>query len=215
MPNQLIIFDFDGVLVDTEYATFDFYREALKPHGIFLQESDFKLKKGRKSMDFFRDALKEKFNEAFAKDLTKMKRDKFLTDIKAYVKPIPGGFELVKQCKDAGLTLVIGSQNERELLEAAVDTYGIRQYFNTILSLQDVKNKKPDPELFLLAMQRTNIPSELAIVIEDSAHGITAGNAAGCKTIAVLSNSTKEEMTHATLIVEKIQDLTPEQLKLL
>ena len=61
--NKLIIFDFDGVLVYTEKSTFDFYRKLLPKYGIYLKASDFKYKIGRKSVDFFRDVLGDKFDE--------------------------------------------------------------------------------------------------------------------------------------------------------
>lgn len=211
--NQLVIFDFDGVLVDTEYTTFEYYKEKLPSYGIELKESDFVYKMGRKSIDFFRDVLGNKFDAELVDKLIKQKRQAFLADVKRYLKPVPGGFELLKKCRDEGLKLVLGSQNERELIEIAVDEYNIRQYFSAILSIQDISNKKPDPELFLLALKKAGVPAGEAVVIEDSPDGIKAANNAGIKVIGITSSFEKEKLAGADKIAESMRELTPDYLK--
>ena len=217
-PNQLVIFDFDGVIVDTEYTTFCFYRDILPQWGIHLKESDFKYKIARKSIDFFKDVLpKDKFDEAFVQQLITLKRQAFLNNIKQYLKPIPYAQELLEACRQDHLRLAIGSQNERELLEKAVDVFDISHYFELIISLQDLKNKKPDPEIFLLISQKLNVPPSQTVVIEDGKEGIQAAKTGGFKAIGYTNSFTREELAqdHPDLIVESLKQLTPQLLRCL
>lgn len=215
-PNQLIIFDFDGVIVDTEYTTFKFYQNLLPKYGIHLKESDFKYKIARKSIDFFKDVLpQDKFDQTFIQELITLKRQAFLNNIKKYLKPIPHAKQLLEACRKDHLKLAIGSQNERELLEKAVDVFDIRHYFELIISLQDIKNKKPDPEIFLLISQKLNVSPVKTVVIEDGKEGIQAAKAGGFKTIGYTNSFTKAELAqdHPNLIVESLEQLTSQVLR--
>lgn len=211
--NKLVIFDFDGVLVRTERTTFDFYQRILPQYGLCLTEDAFRLKVGRKSMDFLRDALGEKFSEELAKTLIEEKRLAFLADVQRYLEPMDGAFELLEQCSKANLRMVIGSQNERELLEKAADAFGIRKYFAAILSLQDLTHKKPHPEIVLLAAQHAGVPSQEAVVIEDSPHGLEAARAADSACIGITSSFPRETlMPLADAVVDSMREITVEQL---
>jgi HAD superfamily hydrolase (TIGR01509 family) len=209
---RLIIFDFDGVLVETERATFEWYRQALVPYGVTLKDEDFALKSGQKSIDFFKAALGGKFDSVPVDELIAGKRAAFLADVPRYVKPIPGGSELVAACRKAGLALAIGSQNERELLDAAVAAFGWEGMFDVVTSLQDIKRKKPDPEVFQLVLARTGIPGAEAVVIEDSPHGVEAALAAGCAAVAVTTSFPAEAFRGAALAAPSVASLTPEML---
>ena len=214
--NQLIIFDFDGVIVDTEYTTFKFYQHLLPKYGIQLQESDFKYKIARKSIDFFKDVIPQnKFDETFIQQLIAFKRQAFLDNIRKYLKPIPYAQELLEACHQDHLRLAIGSQNERELLEKAVDVFGIRHYFELIISLQNLKNKKPDPEIFLLISQKLHVPPSQAVVIEDGREGIQAAKAGGFKAIGYTNSFTKAELAldRPDLIIESLKQLSPQVLR--
>lgn len=214
--NQLIIFDFDGVIVDTEYTTFCFYRDILSQWGIHLKESDFKYKIARKSIDFFKDVLpQDKFDEKFIQELITLKRQAFLNNIKKYLKSIPYARELLEACRKDHLRMAIGSQNERELLESAVDIFNIRHYFELIISLQDLKNKKPDPEIFLLISKKLKVPPSQAVVIEDGKEGIQAAKTGGFKAIGYTNSFTQAQLAqdHPDLIVESLKQLTPQILR--
>jgi HAD superfamily hydrolase (TIGR01509 family) len=211
--NKLIIFDFDGIIVDTEYQTFLFYKKLLVPYNILLNETDFQLKIGRKSIDFFKDVLKERYSDKFAHDLIQQKRSAFLANITTYVKPIPEGIALVKECAEAGLCLVIGSQNEPELINKALDTYHLRPYFHSILSMQEIRFKKPNPEFIILAMKKTGVPVNETIVIDDAPYGIEAGKKIGCKTIGLAATTPPKLLTGADYVVTSLSELGADFLK--
>jgi HAD superfamily hydrolase (TIGR01509 family) len=208
--NKLIIFDFDGVLVDTEYATFLYYKDVMPQYGFTLKEEDFKYKTGRKSIDFFKSVMGDRFDEKLADRLTQQKRRDFLKNITNYVTPIRGAFDLVKACKAEGLTLAVGSQNERPMLDAVLDTFQLKPYFVLIRSLQDLTNKKPHPEIFLGIAQQLQISPKEAVVIEDSADGVEAAKNGGFKVVGI---ATSDKNLNVDLLVNTPAELTAEQLK--
>lgn len=214
--NQLVIFDFDGVIVDTEYTTFKFYKKILPKWGIHLKESDFKYKIARKSIDFFKDVLpRDKFDETFIQQLITLKRQAFLNNIKKYLKIIPYSIQLLQTCHKDKLRLALGSQNERELIDKVLDTFSLRHYFEMTVSLQDITHKKPDPEIFLFISKKLETPSSQSVVIEDGKEGIQAAKAGGFKAIGYTNSFTREELAqdHPDLIVESLKQLTPQVLR--
>ncbi len=211
--NRLIIFDFDGVLVNTEYTTFNFYRELLPSYDIFLKEADFKYKIGRKSIDFFKDVLGDKFNQALADELIAIKRDAFIKDVEKYLVPLEGAFALLEACKQAGLFMAIGSQNEKPLIQKAVDVFNIRKYFKVITSLQDIQHKKPNPEAFFLVTSSLDIPPRESVVIEDAPVGIKAAKNGGFKSIGITTSFSEKELQEANLIINSMTDLSPVLLR--
>lgn len=205
----LVIFDFDGVIVETERTTFELYRELLPAYGIHLTEEDFSKKVGRKSIDFLREVMGETFADPLATSLIQKKRCMFLQDVPRYLKPLPGALSLLQACVDDAILMAIGSQNERELLERAVDVFGIRHYFRFIASLQDIRQKKPDPEIFCLVMERMGVRPSSTIVIEDSPQGIEAARSAGCTAIGITTAFPPEKLTRAHHIVHSMEELSP------
>lgn len=210
--NQLIIFDFDGVLVDTEYATFQYYQELMPRYGFQLQESDFQFKLGRKSVDFFRSIMGDRYDAALAEKLTQQKRAAFTAAPDKFVTPIPGAFDLVKQCHQAHLILAIGSQNERPMLQATLSKFNLNKYFAVVRSLQDLTHKKPHPEIFLGIAQKFKIPPSLSVVLEDAPDGVTAARRGGFNVVGVTTSTTAANLPGAHLYVTSPAQLTPEQL---
>ena len=194
---ELIIFDFDGVLVDTEYATFTYYKERMPQYGFELKDEDFKLKQGRKSVDFFKDVMGDEFDATLVDTLIQEKRKAFLINIEDYVTPLPGAFELVKECHSRGLILAVGSQNERPMIDAVLKKFNVTEYFTTTTALQDLTNKKPDPEIFLLVAERVGIDPAQGVVIEDHVEGVQAAKGGGFTTVGVTTATSKEELEAA------------------
>ena len=208
--NELVIFDFDGVLVDTEYATFKYYKKVLPHYNINLKEKDFKYKIGRKSIDFFKSVMGSKFDPAIAEKLTQQKRLDFQQAPEKYVTPIPGAFKLVKQCHDAGLFIAIGSQNELPMLKATIDKFKLKKYFSIIRSIQDITNIKPHPEIFQGIAEELNISPSNSVVIEDAPDGVAAAHAGGFNIIGVTTSADQKALSGAHIFVKTPAELSPD-----
>lgn len=208
--NKLIIFDLDGVIIDTEYPTFEYYRRLLPQYGWHLREADFQYKIGRKSVDFFRSVMGRRFDPELVEYLTQRKRRDFQSDVRRYVKLIPGVVSLIKACWAAGLTLAIGSQNERDMVEVVVQEFSLRTYFSIIRSLQDIRQKKPAPEIFTGIAASLGVLPQESVVLEDSPDGVAAGRAGGFKVVGV--NPRREALADVDLWVASPAELTAQQL---
>ena len=212
---KAILFDLDGVLIETEKETFKFYQEYLKQQGVVLKDDDFKYKAGRKSKDFWNDVLTPEQQEKIdVKKLTQLKRDAFNTDPKSYVKAMPGGKELLQTLKKEGFKLALASQNEARMIKSMMDWLGIKEYFDVILSINEIKNLKPNPEIYLLAAKKLGVTPNKCVVIEDSKDGASSAKNANMKCIGVLHPYTPLGALDTTNIkVEKLSDITTNLIK--
>ena len=208
-----IIFDFDGVLVHTERSTFEFYKELLPKYGFFLKDEDFKYKAGRKSVDFFRDVLGEKFDADFVSDITNQKRRAFSDDVRRYVTLIDGARETLAFCKDLGLRIGLGSQNERFFIDKVLEEFELTVFFDTTVSLQDVANKKPNPEIFLKAAKALNVSPKNSIVVEDAPEGLEAAKIGGFYAVGITTSHPKEVLHDADVILASVQELQNDEYR--
>ncbi|MEK7082573.1 MAG: HAD family phosphatase [Patescibacteria group bacterium] len=216
LHDKAILFDLDGVLIETEKETFLFYQDYLKVHyGIILPDSAFAYKIGRKSTDFWKDVLtKKERNDVNVEKLTLLKRKLFIEHPEKYVKKVSGVKQLLKTLKASGYKLALTTQNEKEMMDAVLNWLGIRNFFNVILNLQDISQKKPNPEIYLKAASLLNVSPKKCIVVEDSYDGIRAARRAHMICIAIQHlysplGSTK----HADVRLKKLSHITASFLK--
>lgn len=208
--DKAVIFDLDGVLIETEPETFKFYKDYLKQKfGIILSNESFEKKAGRKSVDFFNDVLTPSQREQVnVQKLTEFKREQFEKYFTKFVKPVFGAKEVISRLSVSGYSLALASQNEKRMIDTAIDYLQVRPYFNLILSLDDISKKKPDPEIYILAMKKLGVTPNKTIVVEDSEAGILAGKAAGATVIALRHPYTpKAHLKQASHIIGDLKEI--------
>jgi HAD superfamily hydrolase (TIGR01509 family) len=111
-----------------------------------------------------------------------------------------------------GIPCVIGSSTHRENITTTLEVLGLEPFFSAIVTAEDVKRGKPDPEVFLTAAQRIGVEPKDAIVFEDALVGITAAHAAGMRVVAVATTEPHDKLTHADWIVNRLDELSVAQL---
>lgn len=206
---KAIIFDLDGVLVETEPQTFKFFQDHLSQFGIHLKPEDLFKKIGRKSVDFFNDVLSpEQIKRIQIPELIDLKRLKFNEDLEKFVRKIPFADTIIPELKTQGFILAVASQNERVMIDKVLKWLGINSYFDVVLSLQDINNKKPHPEIYNKAVVTLGVKPEESIVVEDSWTGLTAAKAAGLRCIAIRHLYTPDEqITPADEVILGLEEL--------
>ena len=184
---KAILFDLDGVLIETEKETFTFYQNYLKEHHkITLPNSAFAFKAGKKSVDFWNAALTpEQRALVDTKALTLLKRKCFIENPERFIKKVAGGEALLELLQRHGYKLALGSQNEAEMIKSAVGWLDVAAYFQAVLTISDIKQLKPSPEIYLLAAHKLKVEPGDCVVIEDSKDGIEAAKNANMKCIAI------------------------------
>jgi len=137
-----------------------------------------------------------------------LKRELFNTQIEKFAKKVEGYKELLDFLKKRSYLLALASQNEPRMIESALRWLNAKKYFKVILSFADIKNKKPDPEIYLLAAKRLGVNSCECMVIEDSSDGIMAAKNGGFKCIALKHDYMPQEIyKDADTVVEKLVDI--------
>ena len=206
-----VLFDLDGVLMETELETFRFYQAELKQrYGVALPNNHFRFKAGRKSVDFWRDALTdEQRRRVDTTALTAYKRERFAAEPERYIRRVPGGRELLSTLRRHRVPLALASQNEPRVINAAVSWLGVREFFTVVLTIADIKNLKPDPEIYLLAARKLNVTPAACAVIEDSLDGVGAAKNAGMRCIAIRHPYTPQgHLDCADVIVDALAALS-------
>ena len=178
-----IIFDFDGVLVDSEILVAKAYVKYMQNFGIEIDEKEFANFAGKKTLQVI-DILSQKYS---IKD-----KEKFFTDImemalyiyKNELTAVKGAYNFVRNTK---LSLYIGSNSTQDRIIAGLQRVELSKYFKPeqIYSFDFVEKPKPDPDIYLKAIEDNNINKNETIIIEDSEVGVKAGVSAGVKVIGL------------------------------
>lgn len=221
-PNGLqadaIIFDFDGIIVDTEPLHYKAFQRILEPLGLGFTWDDYV-----ESYMGFDD--RDAFIEAFAitgkpvataklHDLIDQKARIFQEVILDGVTTYPGVVGLIKRLRDERIPLAISSGALHSDINPILDILGIADCFQIIIAADDVAKSKPDPECYRLAFDRliaqnpsTVISRTRSIAIEDTPAGISSATAAGLQVVAVTNSYTRDHLTTATCIVASLEEL--------
>lgn len=206
---RAVIFDFDGVVADSEPIHFAMFQRVLAEIGLPLAESDYyEHYVGYDDKGCFSTVLAahgRSVSQAVIDDLIARKTRAFLDQVKQHLVIFPGVRELVRQAA-ARYRLAIASGALRHEIEFILDAAGIRKEFEHITSAEDVRRGKPDPEGFLHALASLNrsmppgqspLSAEECLVIEDTIPGIRAAHAAGMRVLAVANTHPLEELIEA------------------
>jgi HAD superfamily hydrolase (TIGR01509 family) len=205
--------DFDGVIVDTEPLHLAAFRAVLEPEGIHLTDDDYwESYLGYDDRDAITAALSDAGRQP-APDavatLMARKAERFLESVRAGVPLFPGVASFVRAAAERG-PLAIGSGALRAEIELILESVGLRAAFEAIVSADDVRRGKPDPETYLRALGalRARRPALLAadcLVVEDSAAGVAAAKRAGMRCLAVTNSSPASALAEADAIVDSLE----------
>jgi len=194
-----VLFDLDGTLVASERLYFNATERILRPLGRSLDElTPFEKSQipGRAAHENMR-LFQAKFGLAGTpEDLTRTRMDLILAAIdEEGVAVTPGTFEFLAAVKDAGLRTALASSSQGRYVRKVLQKIGLGAFFDAVKTGDDVTRYKPDPQIFLMALDALGLSPARCIVVEDAHSGILAGHAAGMKVLAVTSDYTLPEQT--------------------
>lgn len=214
---RAIIFDFDGVIVDTERFHFRALQRVLEEEQIPLTWEEYtQTYLAMDDKNCFHAILSRHGREVTPhkiKNLTGRKASLFFGDAADAVALFPGVKRFIHQAAQKN-PLAIASGALREEIEFILAKVDLREYFPVVVAAEDVEKGKPDPEAYVTALARLNRlgsgkplgPSE-CLVIEDSRHGVAAATAAGMRCLAVANSYPPEELAAAHLVVKSLEEL--------
>jgi beta-phosphoglucomutase len=212
---QTVIFDMDGVIVDTEpvhrYAYFQQFGEL----NIDVTEEMFTSYTGNSTRNVFQN-LKTVFNlEQDVEDLIQRKRSIFneAFDTKSDLELLEGVENLIKELHQKGMQLILASSASKVTIERVFGRFKLHQYFTHIVSGEDFPKSKPDPAIFEHAASLSIAFKENCIVIEDSTNGVKAAKAAGIYCVGYNSIHSKlQDLSAADVIINHFNELDFEKV---
>lgn len=217
-----VLFDFDGVIVDSEPVHFAGFARVLHGHGIELTWDLYRERYlGYDDHDCFAAVCADHgaaVDEAGTAAMIAAKTAVVQEALASSVRALPGAVELIASLQDAGVPLAICSGALRSEIEIAARRVGVLDRFRTVVAAEDVAHGKPDPAGYRLALERlraaTGRPLRPArsLAIEDSPAGIEAANGAGLRVLAVTTSYAAAALTAADAIVASLADVTPASL---
>lgn len=208
-----VIFDMDGVLVDNRDVHLKAFSQWCALHGIEIDNELLLSLFGMGNERIFPLVLgdaelsAEKIN-LYAEQKEKIYRQMFAEQI----RPLAGLRELLEQLRGAGIKLAVGSSGMRKNVDFVLDKCGIGDYFDAIADGDQVRNAKPDPEVFLLAASMLGVDPSECFVFEDSFAGIAAARAAGMRVGAVATTFSRAEHSDYDVLIDDFTQITSDEI---
>lgn len=206
---KAFLFDFDGVITDSEPYVFEVLKQMIKDNfGIELPYSDINMTIGcsdKKVAEYIANEYHIDYSVELSEKLKKNYPDYYFEY--EGIKPFPYLRDLLSILKDRGRKVAIVSSTDRAHLEAALSRMGLSVFIDTIISGSDVQNKKPSHEPYLKGLEALSVDKQDAVVIEDSPTGIQSAVNAGIDCIGFEGSEVKQDTEKASIIIASYKEM--------
>ena len=212
-PVQLVLFDMDGVLADTEPSHLEATQRLLAEEGHALTVEENHEFLGNTDLAYF-TALKERFGlRDPVERYVARKTVEVISILRGRLVPNPGVCELLLDLRMRSVDACVASSSVPQLIDAVVDSLGLRSSFVGLFSASMVARGKPAPDLFLHAAESRRVDPAHCLVIEDAPNGIAAARAAGMRVVAVRTPTTEGlDLSAADVVLDSLTDFDSEIL---
>jgi beta-phosphoglucomutase len=208
-----VIFDMDGVLADSEKFICKAAMMMFSEIGLKVQPDDFRPFIGTGENRYI-GGVAEKYG--LPVDIEKVK-DRTYTIyreiIRGNLKPLSGAAEFVSKCRSLGLKIAIATSADKVKMEANLQEIGIPpSLFDALVNGLEVVHKKPSPEIYLKAAEKTGLKPGECLVVEDAINGIRAAKSAGCRCLAVTNSFDRALLSEAEWICDSLNEVPEEAI---
>ncbi len=215
-----VIFDFDGVITDSEILHLQAFNRALAPYGTQISRQDYyKHYLGLTDVELLKQLAEHgHIKPASIEKLARDKKHIFESLVRTKADIIDGVRDLLFRLRQANVPMAICSGALAAEIELVLENARLRDFFAVIVSAEQVPRGKPAPDGFLLTLEKLNrsgfgpLTADRCVVIEDSHWGIDAARAAGMHTVAVTNSYPPDQLADAEIIIDRLDHLTIEQL---
>jgi HAD superfamily hydrolase (TIGR01509 family) len=208
-----VLFDMDGVLSDSEPFICKAAIMMFSEIGLQVRPEDFKPFVGT-GENMYIGGVAEKYN--LKVDIEKVKArtyEIYQTVIRGSLKPLPGACEFVESCIGHGFKLALATSTDRVKMTANLNEIGIpASKFHATVSGLDVVNKKPFPDIYIMAAEKIGLKPGECLVVEDAVSGIKAAKSAGCRCLAVTTSFDRLRLNEADWICDSLKNVPEEAL---
>jgi beta-phosphoglucomutase len=201
-----VIFDMDGVLVDTAWAHRQSWYDLAEEKGLAMSDEFF-----RRTFGMQNDAILPMLRPGISKEqmehLADWKEQRYRDIVEERVELAPGAEALLKDLKQHGFRLAIGSSAPPENLDVFWDRLSLVTWFDARVTKEEIAQSKPSPETFLKAAEKLGLAPACCAVVEDAVPGVQAARAAGMRVAAVTTSRQREDLAQADRIVDSLSEL--------
>jgi beta-phosphoglucomutase len=215
MDDLGVIFDMDGVLIDSYDTHLRAWQLSAEPYGLTVDAAAFHPLFGRKGTTILNGLWPGRFNDEQARAFDTCKQAKFRELLAEHFPTMDGAGELIKALSDAGFRLAIGSSGAPESVEMVRRLIPNGQLISATVNGHEVKEGKPHPQVFLVAAERLGLPPGNCAVIEDALAGLEAARRAGAAAIGMASTESEQTLAaHADLVISSLRELSPQRISM-
>jgi HAD superfamily hydrolase (TIGR01509 family) len=204
-----LIFDFDGLILDTEVPEFEAWQRIFHSHGAELAHEKWASIVGTSSNGFnvisdLEQQIGRKVDEA---KIRSIHASDSLSEIEKKT-PQPGILDYLERGRNSGYKIGLASSSGKQWIDKHLSRLNIRKYFDSVCTADDVLNVKPWPDLYFLAMDKLGLNPSESIAFEDSPNGITAAKSAGMTCVAIPNDFTRHlDLSKADIIINSLEEL--------
>ena len=206
MAVRAVIFDMDGVIVDSEPYSMHALIDILRLYGIEPTPDELQRSYGRRVRDDFVDYFSRHGVTADVDTAIAHKHARYYHLAAGHLQPLPGVVALLRRLRDHGDRLALASSGDRVKVAFGMQALALIDIFDAVVTGDDVSHSKPDPEIYLVAAQRLGVPPAECIAIEDAPAGVEAAKRAGMRCLAVTNSVARDRLHKADIIVNSLDD---------
>ena len=208
IPVLAVIFDLDGTLIDSYDAHVESFRRALSRFGLTVEDEEIHRRFGKPAKQIIKEILPEN-QHRHIDDIVRCKRLEFIETSKD-MQVFDGVETLLKYLKGKGISICLATSADKPSAIRVVNKFNLENYFDVIISSNDVKEAKPNPEMFIQASKRLEVDPKNCLVIGDSPFDVIAANKASMNVIIIDNNPFQktEIQSYKVPIISNINQLT-------
>jgi sugar-phosphatase len=210
---RAFLFDLDGVLVDTTRIIHRGWEIFAAARGLSVPEADYPSAiYGRRTREILIDYFKLTPPEAEQLIAAGLDDKTELVAREGGLVEIPGATDFVRASRSFGLRLAVTSSASTANVSLALETLGLADQFDAVVTSGDVKRGKPAPDPYLAAAHRLGVDPRDAVVFEDTTFGVASARAAGARCVGVATTLRREDLSEADLVIDNFRGLDPAQV---
>jgi beta-phosphoglucomutase len=206
-----VLWDMDGVLLDTMPLHHQAFRSVLAEHAITFTPDEWRATVGMNNTAILQRLLGTVFTSELANHISDVKESRFREVIRGQAQALPGVIEWVQTLHTYGARQAVASSAPSANIELIIDELGLSPYFATLVSGLHLP-AKPAPDIFLRAAEALGVPPPRCVVIEDALAGVAGAKSAGMKCVAVTTSFPASALREADIVVERLDQLSPQTL---
>jgi beta-phosphoglucomutase family hydrolase len=210
---RAVIFDMDGVIVESEHLHIKAEQQTMLKHGVRISAEELHTYTGTTAEFMLTELIKKyKLNTTFERVFDEKEEFMFKL-LEKETRPTKGVIELLKKLKRKGIKLGIASSSHRNLIEYILRRLNIVRLFDFVVSAEDIANSKPNPEIFLRSARGLSVEPVECLVVEDAKLGVEAAKNAGMRVVGYRNpNSGDQDLSRADMIIDDFAKLSVEDM---